>query len=109
MLCGGELEGNQDEWARWRVPASAVQRVCRNHEPSYDPGVPPKDGAESHVAADEAGVGDAAPSVRSDDSPPWKLPSGVVLPSDEETTQEIGEATVGDSTVSYPRTTGSDS
>src|SRR4051794_35426720 len=32
MLCGGELEGTQDEWARWRVPASAVQRARHNPE-----------------------------------------------------------------------------
>jgi hypothetical protein len=109
MLCGGELEGTQDEWARWRVPASAVQRARHNPEPSYNPGEPSKDDAESRVVADEAGVGEATTTtVPSDGRPLWKPSSGAVLSSDEEITQEVGEAPVGGSPALHARTKGSD-
>lgn len=94
MLCGGELEGYQDEWARWRVPASAVQRVRRDSRLSYDPGGPPEDDAESRTEEDETLVGDAATTIISDGKPPWKLPSRTDLPGAEETTQDAGEALV---------------
>lgn len=92
MLCGGELEGFQDEWARWRVPASAVQRVSRDFSLSYEPGGSREDDAESRPKEDETLVGDAATTVNSDGKPPWKLPSRTDLPSTEETTQDTGEA-----------------
>jgi hypothetical protein len=51
MLCGGELEGYQDEWARWHVPASAVQGMRRSLESPSDPEEGPlKDDAEPRAA-----------------------------------------------------------
>ena len=54
MLTSGELEGHQDEWARWRIPASAIQRVRQDLKPSSHPGVSSEDGAETRVAVEEA-------------------------------------------------------
>ena len=34
MLTSGELEGHQDQWARWRIPASAVRGAHQDVEPS---------------------------------------------------------------------------
>jgi hypothetical protein len=53
MLCGGEMEGHQDEWARWLVPASAVQGARLSYEaPTYPDGLPEHD-AEFHVAMEK--------------------------------------------------------
>lgn len=95
MLCGGELEGHQDEWARWRVPASALQRMRRNPQPSYDPGKLPENDAASRPAEDEVPLGEAT-TVSSDGRPLWEPPSGADLPGDEEITREVGQAPVSD-------------
>jgi hypothetical protein len=105
MLCGGELEGYQDEWARWHVPASAVQGVRRSLEPSSDLEEGPlKDDAEPRAAEDETRVGDAeATTVRSDGGPLLESPSDAALASGEETTQEADGVPVGGSHASYNR------
>ena len=106
MLCCGELEGYQDEWARWHVPASAVQGVRRSLEPPSDleEGRPLKDDAEPRAAEDGTRVGDAeATTVRSDGGPLLEPPSGAALASAEETTQEADGVPVGDSPASYNR------
>lgn len=79
MLCSGELEGHQDEWARWCVPASALN-APRDPKPSSEP-------------EGSAGNDATATTVRSDRAPLWE-PS-VEVSSDEETTQEAVEAPVG--------------
>lgn len=105
MLCGGELEGYQDEWARWHVPASAVQGVRRSLEPSSDLEEGPlKDDAEPRAAEDETRVGDAeATTVRSEGGPLLEPPSGAALASAEETTQEADGMPVGGSPASHNR------
>ncbi len=97
MLCGGELEGHQDEWARWLVPASAVQGARRSPEASPYPGGLPEDDAESRAAAeDETRVWDAAETtVLSDGRPFLEPPVDVGSLGGEETTQETDEALVG--------------
>ena len=67
MLASGELEGHQDEWARWRIPARAIRRACQDAEPPSGPGGSSEDDAESRIAEE----GDA--------------------PSSEETTQTVEE------------------
>lgn len=53
MVVSGELEGQQDEWARWRIPVSAVRRARQVPEPP--------------AASD-----DDATTVGIDHAPPWK-------------------------------------
>jgi hypothetical protein len=109
MLCSGELEGHQDEWARWCVPASAVQCVRRDSRLSYVPGGSPEDDAGTRPAEDETLVGGAAATtVRSDGNPLRKPPSGADLPSGEETTQEADEAPVSGNPELYVHTESSD-
>ncbi len=67
MLASGELEGHQDEWARWRIPARAIRRACQDPEPPSGPDGSFEDDAESRIAEE----GDA--------------------PSSEETTQTVEE------------------
>ena len=50
MLSSGELEGYQDEWARWRIPATAVRRDRRDSKPPSGPGGSSEDDAESRIA-----------------------------------------------------------
>jgi hypothetical protein len=103
MVCGGELEGYQDEWARWRVPASAVRSVRRDPEPTTsDPLGSSEDTVESRSTEGGACVEDAATTiVRNDGEPLWRSPSLADSPSGEETTQEVGEAPVSDGSGSY--------
>jgi len=110
MLCGGELEGHQDEWARWLVPASALQGVRRNPEPSPYPGGLPEDDAGSRAAAeDETRVWDAAETtVLSDGRPFLEPPVDVGSLGGEETTQETDEALVGGGPASRAYTESSD-
>ena len=105
MLCGGELEGYQDEWARWHVPASAVQGMRRSLESPSDPEEGPlKDDAEPRAAEEETRVGDAeATTIRSDGGPLLEPPSGAALASAEETTQEADGVPIGGSPASYNR------
>ncbi len=49
MLASGELEGHQDEWARWRIPARAIRRACQDPEPPSGPGGSSEDDAESRI------------------------------------------------------------
>ncbi len=109
MLSSGELEGHQDEWARWLVSASAVQGARRSPEPSSDPGGLPEEDTGPLNAEDETHVLDAAATtVLSDGGPLSKPPSGAALLSSEETTQEATEAPVGGGPASYKRTESSD-
>jgi hypothetical protein len=110
MLCDGELEGYQDEWARWRVPASAVRHVRRDPEPTTsDPLGASEDTVESRSTEGEARVEDAATTiVSSDGGPLWSSPSLADSSSGEETTQEVGEAPVSDGSGSYALTQGDD-
>jgi hypothetical protein len=85
MLVSGELEGQQDEWARWRVPASAIRRARRSPEPSSDPGGAPE-GAESSAAEAEA-RDDAATTIRMA-RPLWEPPDDEEEPIGEETPQK---------------------
>jgi hypothetical protein len=50
MLASGELEGHQDEWARWRIPARAIRRACQDPESSSGPDGSSEDDAESRIA-----------------------------------------------------------
>src|SRR3954468_6857718 len=70
MLAGGELEGQQDEWARWRIPASAVSRVRRAPELSSNPDRNLEEDAGSPAAGAEA----RAPRPRRPSA--WLSPSG---------------------------------
>lgn len=101
MLCSGELEGRQDEWARWHVPASAVQGARRSPEPS-NPGELPEEDAESRpVSEDETRVLDmAATTVLANGGPLWEPPDSADSPGGEETTQEEGEVLIGGSPAS---------
>lgn len=110
MLCGGELEGHQDEWARWLVPASAVQGARRNYGASpYPNGLPERDAGSHAVVEKEIYVQDAAETVVLSDGKPLVEPSvdrGSL--GGEETTQETDEALIGGSRASRPCTESSD-
>ncbi len=110
MLCGGELEGHQDEWARWLVPASAVQGARRSYGASPYPNALPERDAGSHAAVEkEIHVQDAAETVVLSDGKPLVEPSvdrGSL--GGEETTQEANEALIGDSRAASPCTESSD-
>ena len=102
MLCDGELEGHQDEWARWLVPASAVQGARRNPEASPLPGgLPEHDAGSGAAAEDETRVWDAAETtVLSGGRPFLGSPVAVSSLGGEETTQETDEALVDGSSAS---------
>jgi hypothetical protein len=80
MLCNGELEGHQDEWARWRVPVSALH-ARRDPECSSEP---------SGSAGD-----DAAATAVNDRAPLWEPSDDTDALISEETTQEAIEAPSG--------------
>lgn len=84
MVVSGELEGRQDEHARWRIPASAVRRARQALEPSVSPVT------EAPAASDDDAI-----TVATGSSPPWKFddePDTPVQSSSEETTWEAREA-----------------
>lgn len=110
MLCSGELEGHQDEWARWLVPASALQGTRRNPEASPYPGGLPEDGAGSRAASeDETRVwGADETTVLSDGRPFLEPPVDVSSPGGEETTQEPDEVLVSGRPASRDFTESSD-
>lgn len=83
MVVSGELEGQQDQWARWRIPVSAIRRARRFPEPPEDHAGPP-------AASD-----DDATTVGIDHPPPWKSSDE---PDDE---KPVGEPVGGDEL--YPR------
>jgi hypothetical protein len=89
MLCSGELEGRQDERARWWVPVGAVERTQQRLEAPLGPSDPSEhDDAEGHaVASGEA---------RSEGIPPalQGLPSEAEVAGSEEPAHEQGEASV---------------
>ena len=110
MLCGGELEGHQDEWARWLVPASAVQGALQSPEASpYPGGIPEHDARSRAVAEDETRVWDAAETTILSGGRPFLGPS-VDMGSlgGEETTQETYETPVRGGPVSRAYTESSD-
>ena len=102
MLRSGELEGRQDEWARWHVPASAVQGARRSTKPSNPAGLSEEDAESRLVTEDETRVLDAAETtVLANGGPLWEPPpGGADSPGREETTQETGEALIGGSPAS---------
>ncbi len=110
MLCSGELEGHQDEWARWLVPASAVQGARRSPEASPLPGgLPEHDAGVRAAAEDETRVWDAAETtILSDGRPFLEPPVDVGSLGDEETTQETDEELVDSSSASRAYTESSD-
>ena len=77
MLTSGELEGHQDEWARWRIPARAIRRARQDPEPPSGPGGSSEDDAEFRIA----GEGEAFSSE-------VKTTRTVEEPSEEEGQQE---------------------
>ncbi len=99
MLCSGELEGRQDEWARWHVPASAVQGARRSLELSSSGELPEEDAESRPVSENETRVLDAAATnVLANGGPLWEPPLGDTdSPGGEETTQEAGEALISGS------------
>ncbi len=110
MLCSGELEGHQDEWARWLVPASALQGARRNPEASPHPGgLPEHDAGSRATAEDETRVWDAAETTVLHDGRPFLGPSvGTASSGGEKTTQETDEALVDSSSASRAYTESSD-
>jgi hypothetical protein len=110
MLCGGELEGHQDEWARWLVPASAVQGARRRSEASpYLGRLPEHDVGSRAAAEDKSRVQDAAETIVLSDGRPFLVPSvDAGSLGGEETTQDTEEALVGGSSASLPCTKSSD-
>jgi hypothetical protein len=101
MLCGGELEGHQDEWARWLVPASALQGARRNSEPSNREGLPEQNAGSRAAMEEKTRVQDANETTVLSEGRPFLEPA-VDISSlvDEETTQETDEAPVGGSRTS---------
>ena len=110
MLCGGELEGHQDEWARWLVPASAVQGARRRSEASpYLGRLSEHDVGSRAAVEDKSHVQDAAETIVLSDGRPFLVPSvDAGSLSGEETTQDTEEALVGGSSASLPCTKSSD-
>ena len=110
MLCGGELEGHQDEWARWLVPASALQEARRTLKPSsYPDGLPDHDAGSRAVAEAETRLWDAAEiTILSDGEPSVESPIDAGSLSGEETTQETYETPVGGTPASRTYTESSE-
>ncbi len=79
MLASGELEGHQDEWARWRIPARAIRRARQDPEPPSGPGGSSEDAAECRIAEE----GEAFSSEE-------KTTQTVEEPSEEEGQQDEG-------------------
>src|SRR5919199_2283455 len=90
MLSSGKLEGQQDEWARWRIPAGAIARARQSLKPSPEPRGASEDDAESRATQIEA-RGEAATINRSEHASLQKPPSSADAFSGEETTREAGE------------------
>lgn len=82
MVVSGELEGQQDEWGRWRIPASAIRRA-REASGSL------MDDVELSAASDDA------TTISIGSPPPWKSPgasndkSDTLEESDQEATQRL--------------------
>ena len=79
MLTSGELEGHQDEWARWRIPARAIRCARQDPEPPSGPGGSSGNDAEFRIAEE----GEAFSSEE-------KTTQTVEEPSEEEGQQEEG-------------------
>ena len=110
MLCGGELEGHQDEWARWLVPASALQEARRTLKPSsYPDGLPEHDAGSRAAAEAETRVWDTAEiTILSDGETTVESPVDAGSLSGEETTQETYEMPVGGTPASRTYTESSE-
>jgi hypothetical protein len=108
MLCSGELQGQQDRWARWWVPASALWRAQRGAEASLNPGSPREDGVGSRTAGNESPGDAAATTARLDRTLLRKPPDIADVPSSEETTQEVDKVPVRSRPASYIGTKSSD-
>lgn len=102
--------GHQDEWARWLVPASALQGARRNPKATpYLGGLPEHDAGSRAAAEDETRVWDAAEmTVLSDGRPFLEPPVDVGSLGGKETTQETDEALVGGRPASRDFTESSD-
>jgi hypothetical protein len=85
MLSSGQLEGRQDEWARWWISASAVSRARQDSEPSPGPDISNEEDAGSLAAGDEARDNVVAAPVHVDRDPLQKPSTGADMPSGEET------------------------
>jgi sortase A len=70
MLTSGELEGHQDEWARWRIPARAIRRARQDPEPpSAGPGGSSEDDAESRIAEEGEAFGSEEKTTHTAEEP----------------------------------------
>jgi hypothetical protein len=88
MLCSGELEGRQDERARWWVPVGAVERTRQRLEAPSGPSDPSDhDDVEGRAANGEARSERILPPLQG-------LPSGADMAGSEETSHEQHEASV---------------
>jgi Helix-turn-helix domain len=88
MLCSGELEGRQDERARWRVPVGVVERARQRLEVPSGPSDPSEhDDAEGRAADGEARSEGILPPLQ-------ELPSGADMAGSEDTSHEQREASV---------------
>jgi hypothetical protein len=110
MLCSGELEGHQDEWARWLVPASALQGARGNSKPSsYREGLPEQNAGYLDAMEGETRIQDVAETTVISDGRPFLQRSVDEDSFDgEETTQETDEVLVGGSPASHSNTESSD-
>src|SRR5919112_6086423 len=88
MLCSGELEGRQDERARWRVPGGAVERAQQRLGAPSDP----SDSSEHDDADGRPANGEA----RNEGMPPplRGLSSEADMAGSEDTSHDQGEASV---------------
>src|SRR5829696_6804585 len=59
MLTGGQLEGNQDEQARWWIPAAVLDEAARDTEEAQGSGEPPSPNSEETTQLDP--IPDPAP------------------------------------------------
>ena len=110
MLCGGELEGHQDEWARWLVPASALQGARGSSNPSsYRDSLPEQNAGYRDAMEGETRVQDVAETtIISDGRPFLQRPVDGGSFDEEETTQETDEVLVGGSPASHSNTESTD-
>lgn len=91
MLSSDRLEGHQDEWARWWIPASAVSRARHDSELSPGPDISNEEDAGSLAVGDEVRDNAVGAPVHADRDPLQKPSSGADTPSGEETTQVAEE------------------
>jgi len=89
MLCSGELEGRQDERARWWVPIGAVERAQQRLEVPLSPSDPSEhDDTEGQAAASGEACREGIPPTLQ------RLSSEAEVAGSEEPAHERGEASV---------------